>query len=419
MKSLYVFYENQRVGVFSRDDNLISSFSYDKQWQISKHSFPLSLAMPLSQKTFNNKITLSFFENLLPEGDVRDVLERDHNIHGSFEFLERFGQDCAGAVIITADKSFSYKPNRFGMKKIDIEKLYAAISKKKSIAEVISHMNPGYLSLAGAQEKFAAIFKEGAIFLPTHGAPTTHIIKTPIIRHGIKESVYNEFYCMELARSIGLNIAPCEILEGVYPLFITERYDRIKDDQQVVHRVHQQDFCQAQGVVSEEKYEFKGGPSIKKNYELLLNNITPAKRILALQEFLFWISFNLLIGNNDSHSKNLSLLLVNNKNELAPFYDLLCTVIYEHLHKDFSFQIGDRYTFAKIGLNQFRLLEEELGIKEGAFTQRMKDTQELILTHKDRVLEQVMDKHPKAKIPKRISALIAKRARGLRLQGMN
>ena len=418
MKSLYVFYENQRVGVFSRDENLVTSFSYDEQWQAGQNSFPLSLAMPLSQQTFSNKITLSFFENLLPEGDVRDSLERDHNVHGSFEFLELFGQDCAGAIIITADEEFSYKPDNAQLKKIDIEEIYGAISKKRSIAEVVSQMEPGYLSLAGAQDKFAVILKGGSLFLPTHGAPTTHIIKTPILRHGIKESVYNEFYCMELARAIGLNVAHCDILDGVYPLFITERYDRIKDRQELVHRLHQQDFCQAQGVVSESKYEFKDGPSIKNNYDLLLNHVTATKRIQALQEFLSWVSFNLLIGNNDSHSKNLSLLLVDNKNELAPFYDLLCTSIYKSLHKDFSFRIGDRYNFAKIGLNQFTLLEEELGIKKGAFTQRMKDTRELILTYKDRVLEQVMDKHPKAKIPKRISTLIGKRAHGLRQQGI-
>lgn len=418
MKALYVFYENKRVGIFSRDENLVSSFSYDEQWQIGKNSFPLSLAIPLSQQTFNNRITLSFFENLLPEGDVRDVLERDHNIHGSFEFLELFGQDCAGAFTITADKNFSYMPSSSSMKELDIDEIYAAISKRKSIAEIISQMKPGYLSLAGAQEKFAAIIKEGTIFLPIQGAPTTHIIKTPILRHGIKESVYNEYYCMELARAIGLHVAPCEIWEGTYPLFITERYDRIKDEQGIIHRLHQQDFCQAQGIVSETKYEFKGGPSIKNNYELLINNVTANKRIQALQEFLSWLSFNLLIGNNDSHSKNLSLLLVNNKNELAPFYDLLCTAIYGSLNKEFSFKIGDRYTFAKIGLNQFTLLEKELGIKEGSFTQRVKDTQELILTHKDRVLEEMMDKHPEAKIPKRISALIAKRAKGLYQQGV-
>lgn len=417
MKSLYVFYENQRVGIFSRDDDLIASFTYDEQWKVSENSFPLSLAMPLSQSTFSNKITLSFFENLLPEGEVLDVLERDHQIHGAFDFLEHFGQDCAGAVVITEDPDFSYKPSGFDRKEIDIEKIYEAIRKKQSIAEVISQMKPGYLSLAGAQEKFAAIFQNGTIYLPINGAPSTHIIKTPILRHGIKESVYNEFYCMELARAIGLRVASCDILEGTCPLYITKRYDRTEDEQGVIHRLHQQDFCQAQGIVSEAKYEFKDGPSIKNNYELLLN-VSATKRINAFQEFLSWLCFNLIIGNNDSHSKNLSLLLVNNKNELAPFYDLLCTAIYKDLDKKFAFKIGDRYAFDKIGLNQFILLEEELGIKKGAFTQRMKDVRELILTHKDTVLEQLMDKYPHAKIPKQISALITKRAKGLSQQGI-
>tara|TARA_R110002126_G_scaffold1177_1_gene6978 strand:+ start:254 stop:400 length:147 start_codon:yes stop_codon:yes gene_type:complete len=48
----------------------------------------------------------------------------------------------------------------------------------------------------------------------------------------------------------------------------------------------------------------------------------------------------------------------------------------------------------------------------------MKDMSQLILKHKDRVLEQVMDKHPKAKIPKRISQLIDKRIKGLHQQGV-
>ena len=418
MKSLYVFYENQRVGVFSRDENLVSSFSYDAEWQKSENSFPLSLAMPLTQTTFGNKITLSFFENLLPEGDVRDILERDYKLHGAYEFLERFGQDCAGAIMITPEENFSYKPDAFDVKEIDINEIYKAISNKKMIAEVVSQMEPGYLSIAGAQDKFPAIFKRGKLYLPTNGAPTTHIIKTPIHRHGIKESVYNEYYCMELARAIGLHVAPCEILDGDFPLFITERYDRIQGEDGVMHRLHQQDFCQAQGVVSEEKYEFKDGPSIKDNYAMLVKHVTATKRIQALQSFLSWISFNLLVGNNDGHSKNLSLLLVNNKNELAPFYDLLCTAIYKSLHKDFSFKIGDRYAFEKIGLNQFILLEEQLGIKKGTFTQRVKDTRELLLTHKDLVLEKMLDKHPKAKIPKRISALIERRTKGLTRQGV-
>lgn len=418
MKSLYVFYEDKRVGVFSRNDNLVSSFCYDKQWLMSDASFPLSLAMPLVEATFDNKTTLSFFENLLPEGDVRDVLEKDHHIHGAHEFLELFGQDCAGAVIISTDKNYRYNPDHSDMKKLDISEIYEAISRQKSIVEIISHKHPGYLSTAGAQDKFAAIYDNGDIYLPKHGAPTTHIIKTPILRHGIKESVYNEFYCMQLAGAVGLNVASCDILDGQYPIFITKRYDRCLDEHNVLHRLHQQDFCQAHGIVSDEKYEYKGGPSIKNNYDLILNHVTPTKRVLALQQFFDWICFNLMIGNNDSHSKNLSLLMVNNKIELAPFYDLLCTALYKSLHHDFSFKIGDRFHVAKIGLNQFNMLEDQLGIKRGALTQRMRDIRELMLIHKDIVLEQVMDGHPKAKIPKRISALIENRARGFSLQGI-
>lgn len=136
MKVLYLFHENKRVGVFSRDENLVSSFSYDEQWQVGENSFPLSLAMPLSHQTFNNRITLSFFENLLPEGEVRDALERDHNIHSSFEFLELFGQDCAGAFTITADKNFSYIPNNSSMKELGIKE-GAFTQRVKEIRELI------------------------------------------------------------------------------------------------------------------------------------------------------------------------------------------------------------------------------------------------------------------------------------------
>ena len=50
------------------------------------------------------------------------------------------------------------------MKKLDINEIYSAISKKKSIAEVLARMEPGYLSLAGAQDKFAAVIKGKQIF---------------------------------------------------------------------------------------------------------------------------------------------------------------------------------------------------------------------------------------------------------------
>ena len=415
---LYVYFENQKVGTLIKDEDLVYSFSYEESWRNSKTGFPLSLAMPLSQNKFQNKITLSFFENLLPEGELRKTIENDHQINGTFEFLENFGQDCAGAFVISTSENMSATSSEStDVVEVSLKTIYSSITNKKSVADVIASLDPGYLSLAGAQDKFPAIYDKGRFYLPKNGAPTTHIIKTPILREGIKESVYNEYYCMELAHQIGLIVPNCEILEGPHPLFITERYDRLSDKKKVF-RIHQQDFCQAQGIPSDFKYEAKGGPSLQQNYELILKSVAVQQRILNIESYLDWICFNLLIGNNDSHSKNISFVFKNGKNELAPFYDLLCTAIYPTLNKDFAFFIGDRCDFSKIGVKQFTLLETQLQMKQGTFHTRINALILKLQEEKDIVTETIEAQFPKAKIIKQISKLIDRRIKGLRQQGV-
>ena len=222
---------------------------------------------------------------------------------------------------------------------------------------------------------------------------------------------------MQLAKSIGLSVPPCDVLQGSHPLFITERYDRIKIKKNI-HRIHQQDFCQAQGIPSDFKYEAKGGPSIQQNYELILKNVPPKKRLQNIESYLDWICFNLLIGNNDSHSKNISFLFHEGKNELAPFYDLVCTAIYPTLKKDFAFIIGDRTDFSQIGLNQFKLLEAQLKIKPGTFQTRMNAVILKIKENKNAVAESIENRFPEVKIIDNISKLIDRRIKGLRQQGV-
>ena len=72
MRSLNVFYESQLVGRMKEDDELVYSFEYADSWLASGNRVALSLAMPMTQKVFGNRITRSFFENLLPEGEVRE-----------------------------------------------------------------------------------------------------------------------------------------------------------------------------------------------------------------------------------------------------------------------------------------------------------------------------------------------------------
>lgn len=416
-KKLNVFYEEILVGVLERDEELIYSFQYSDEWINDPNSFQLSLAMPLRSEAFGNKVTLSFFENLLPEGEARDAIEKSQHIKGAYDFLKQFGRDCAGAVIITSDDMPLSREKKQTNVKIEMDQIYKAIEDKRSVAQVIANMNPGYLSIAGAQDKFTAIYRAGEFYLPSDGSPTTHIIKVPIYRSGVKESVYNEYYCMKLAGRVGLLVPECLILDDKkHPIYVTQRYDRIVG--KTISRIHQQDFCQAQGIVSEEKYEAKGGPSLKDNYELIKSYVTIRQRSHALFQFLDWVCFNLLIGNNDSHSKNLSFILKDGKVELAPFYDLLCTAVYPKLKQNFSFMIGDRDDSSRIGKNQLDIVDQNLGLKNGAMSERILLMRDKLLEHKDTLAEEISAEFPHAKIVKRISELIGNRCKSLVRQGL-
>ncbi len=419
MDKLYVHFEDQLVGELSRDENLVHNFSYDNSWVESPNSFPLSLAMPLNENNFSNAITLSFFENLMPEGEVRHHLEQVTDIKQPFEFLKEFGKDCAGAITLSENAEVTKNVQGSSeLIKLDKAKIYKAIETKQSVIDVIAEEEPGYLSLAGAQDKFAAVYKDGEFYLPSDGSPTTHIVKVPIHRQGVKESVYNEYYCMNLAKRVGFEIPQVEVLDEDFPLFIIDRYDRYKDSSGNIHRIHQQDFCQAFGIVSDFKYEKKGGPNLKKNYQLILDHIPAKSRLNSIHSFFDWVCFNLIIGNNDSHSKNISFLMKEGKNELAPIYDLLCTSIYPKLKKNFSFMIGDRDDSSKIGPNQIELLEEELGLKSGFIVKRMKKIASSIEKERVPLADQVKRDHPNCKIAHRISDEIQNRLKGFKHQGL-
>lgn len=346
MNQLFVFFENKKVGTLQRNQNdLMYSFTYSKEWISDKDSFSLSLALPVSEQVYGNKLTLSFFENLLPEGDVRSALEKSQNLKGEFDFLNNYGKDFAGAITISSNEKYSFKKKKLNLQTLDLKKIYNAIEEKKSITSILLETQTGYLSLAGAQDKFSAIYQDNNFLLPIDGSPTTHIIKVPINRNGIKDSVYNELFCMQLAGLVGLKVPECFIHKGKFPLYVVERYDRIKDSNNQICRLHQQDFCQAQGFTSEFKYEIKGGPSLANNFSLIVDKVSFDKKNQAIEQFFNWICFNLIVGNNDAHSKNISLILKDKRIELAPIYDLLSTAIYPKLNKEFAFKVGNRNDF--------------------------------------------------------------------------
>jgi serine/threonine-protein kinase HipA len=223
---------------------------------------------------------------------------------------------------------------------------------------------------------------------------------------------------MKLADRINLNVPRVFIVDGKHPLFLVERYDR-RPIEKSMSRIHQQDFCQALGILSSEKYESDGGPSLETNFKLMVENVSARKKVESTFRFIDWICFNLLIGNNDSHSKNISFLMVDGKYELAPFYDLISTAIYPTLDSRFSFKIGDVSTFTNIAIKALTKEEKNLGIKEGMLIERMNFVYRGILKHQDELIKEMNNEFPKAKIHKRIKELIFARAKNFRRAGLD
>lgn len=86
---------------------------------------------------------------------------------------------------------------------------------------MIREENDFRISVAGAQEKTALLRIGNDWCIPKGITPTTHIIKLPIgeIRQpnatlDLSQSVDNEYYCLLLAKELGLNVPDAEIIKA-------------------------------------------------------------------------------------------------------------------------------------------------------------------------------------------------------------
>jgi serine/threonine-protein kinase HipA len=323
------------------------TFTYDAEWLGRPSATPLSVSLPLREEPFDDRAARPFFAGLLPEQDRRDQVARAIGVsaRNDFALLDALGGECAGAV------SFTHPGEKPIEQATDLD--YRVLSDRE-LATIIDRLperpllagEEGIrLSLAGAQDKLPVLVADGDIALPLHGAPSSHILK-PAIRH-VADSVHNEGFCLALAKAVGINAAPADIREAQgRPYLLVERYDRIRGPDNRPRRLHQEDFCQALGVAPEYKYQNEGGPSLADCFALVRKATRPAA--LYVPQLLDAVLFNALIGNNDAHAKNYSLVHGVGRTTLAPIYDALCSAVYKELSPKMAMKIGGRYKFSDI-----------------------------------------------------------------------
>jgi serine/threonine-protein kinase HipA len=88
----------------------------------------------------------------------------------------------------------------------------------------------------------------------------------------------------------------------------------------------------------------------------------------------------LLIGNNDAHGKNFSLIYrTDGQTRLAPLYDLLSTAVYPELSTRMAMKVGGEYDPEKVGPRQIEKLASEAGLSVPMVRNRMVELADAII----------------------------------------
>ena len=361
-----------RVGEIEGNSSEDAFFSYSKEYITRNDSRAISVSLPIQDEPFSPEQTKVFFDGLLPEGFMRKSIATNMHLDENdyLSILYNLGKECLGAIRI--DESDELQESWYeAITSEQVEKLAAEGTTKSTEIVIKTH-----LSLTGASGKVGLYYddKEGKWYLPGGLAPSTHIVKQSHVR--LDGIVTNEQLSMLAARKCGIDISESFIVNAgkgldSEVLFATKRYDRIIDENSPMigklkrpYRIHQEDFAQAMGIASFEKYEREDRNYAEKMFEIIRNYTrSPLEDQLRL-----WnrIVYNFVLGNTDAHIKNYSLLYDPHMGgiSLAPAYDMLSTVIYESATRDMSFNIGGIRNLDSIDEERFKLMAARVGIGE-------------------------------------------------------
>ena len=334
-------------------------FRYDRTYLDDPQSERLSFSLPLQAEPFDEDLSYRYFANLLPPEVVRRKLEKCLHVsrNNVFGFLKAIGGDCAGAVALYPPGVRPNPDEEERLRELD-ETEAADILKSLKRRPLYAAGEDGYrYSAAGAQDKLVVRLKDGRLFLPLDGTPSTHIVKPGAA--DFPESVANELFCQRLADRLGVRAAEASVIViGGERYYVTRRFDREVVDGRL-RRLHQEDFCQMMSVDPEMKYESDGGPRFA-DLSMTLRRLHAALgETLALMDMF---AFNFLIGNADAHAKNYSVVYRGRRPLLAPLYDAVSTAVYPELSRDYAMGIGGETLMGRIGRDHFARQSEDCGM---------------------------------------------------------
>lgn len=362
VKSLGIHLGQQRVGVLFQytlsHDQVVNRFVADDHFARDPRQATLSLAFragnPEAQAAFWAGVTSpllngalssdarrgwllpAFFQNLLPEGPLRDRIAemRGCSPDDHFELLAATGKDLPGDVHALPAE----------LTRAELSRLITQDNDALEMSVVTAPLDDA-ISVSGVQAKLAVLREEGGRFVArtklTDAQRVRHVIaKLPVAQYPRLPEL--EDLSLRLARAAGVSVveaelAPLELLavEHGYDLgevdqqtqfLAVYRYDR--DAATPTGRIHCEDFAQVLGVQPEAKYN---GDYLTVAAVMMA---APSLGEPAVHELLRRILVNELLGNPDMHLKNIGLRYPGGLTpELPPAYDIVGYAAYGMVQK--------------------------------------------------------------------------------------
>ncbi len=188
------------------------------------------------------------------------------------------------------------------------------------------------LSIQGVQPKLSVKLNVHKSIFEVVDKMGTFILKPP--HHLYEEVPQNEDLSMKLAKQVGINTPISGLIYNIDDslTYFIKRFDR--GPKKTKYPV--EDFAQLMSLDRDTKYN----SSIEKLINLINDFCTFP--IIEKGKFFRNIVFNYLIGNEDMHLKNYSLITINDITQLSPAYDLLNTSIVLKASEEISLSLNGK-----------------------------------------------------------------------------
>lgn len=317
-----VWSDGLKAGVLDRLGAKGSTFAYDPKTAPERG---VSLTMPVRVPSYDLKFgLLPIFEMNLPEGALRERLTRRFakatGTFDDFDLLQVVGRTQIGRIRYSGlDEDLS--------KSVPFQSIDQILRARRD-GELFDHLLEQFAvhsGLSGVQPKVMIRARDGGTPAPGNRHSPSILSATHIVKlwdeDEFPELAANEYFCLQVAKRLALNVPPFMLSDDGGALII-ERFDRVGEGY-----IGFEDFCVLNALGTADKY--KGGYETRV-FRRMRDFVSPSQAPRSLEDLFRLFLLNCAVRNGDAHLKNFGVTYADIDGVIknAPVYDVVTTWAY-------------------------------------------------------------------------------------------